>query len=49
MGKLMGEYRESERDLFNKKMHEIMLRIGKTEHERWLIVASAIALCEATM
>lgn len=49
MGRLMGEFSDNERDLFNKKMHEIMLRVGRTEQEKWLIVATIVSLSEATM
>lgn len=45
----MGEFSDNERDLFNKKMHEIMLRVGRTEQEKWLIVATIVSLSEATM
>lgn len=48
-GRLIGEYTDNERDQFNKKMHELMLKIGRTPEEHALIVATFIALSEATM
>jgi hypothetical protein len=48
-GKLIGEFTDNEGDLFNKKMHELMLKIGRTPEEQALIVATFITLSEATM
>jgi hypothetical protein len=48
-GRLIGEFTDKEGDLFNKKMHELMLKIGRTPEEQALIVATFITLSEVTM